>query len=141
MVFGLHGYQFGMHKPAFLRDRVQEAGGAMVAAHPYRRRYPRNQHPSPQQVEDALERASGEELFSACSAIETVNGRGKPEENSFSKMLSNYLRLPGTGGSDIHRAEHIGRACTKFHHRISSLHDLVMALNQGACEAELGYAA
>ena len=140
LVFGLHQYQFGMHKPSFLHQRVQEAGGALVAAHPYRRRYPRGIHPSPEQVDEALDRATGEELFGACQAIETLNGRGKPEENRFSQFLSQRLGLAGTGGSDVHREEHIGKACTRFHNRIASLDDLVRELNSGACEAETGYA-
>ena len=140
LVFGLHQYQFGMHKPSFLRQQVLQAGGALVAAHPYRRRYPRNRHPSPEQLDEALERASGEELFAACDAIEVVNGRGKPEENLFSQSLCQRLGLAGTGGSDIHREEHIGKACTKFHNRIACLGDLIRELNDGACEAEIGYA-
>ncbi len=141
LVFGLHQYQFGMHKVSFLRQQVLEAGGAMVAAHPYRRRYPRGRYPSREQVDEALERARGEELFGLCSAIEVVNGRGREEENQFSRALCEGLGLPGTGGSDIHREEHIGRACTRFHHRVSCLDDLVRELNQGACEAEAGYRA
>ena len=140
LVFGLHQYEFGMHKPSFLHERVQAAGGAMVAAHPYRRRYPRGKQPSPEQVDEALQRATSEELFTACHALEVVNGRGKPEENLFSRSLCERLGLAGTGGSDIHREEHIGKACTKFHNRITCLSDLVRELNTGACEAETGYA-
>ena len=69
-----------------------------------------------------------------------MNGRGKPEENQFSQSLCALLGLAGTGGSDIHREEHIGKACTRFHNRISCLEDLVRELNNGACEAEAGYA-
>ena len=139
LVFGLHQYQFGMHKSSFLHERVQEAGGSMVAAHPYRRRYPRGRCPSPEQLDDALDRASEEEVFAVCNALEVVNGRGKPEENLFSQSLCSRLGLAGTGGSDIHRQEHIGKACTKFHSRITSLEDLVRELNKGACRAETGY--
>ena len=140
LVFGLQEYVFGMHKPAFLRQVANKVGGVMIAAHPYRRRYPRGIHPSPEQVDEALDRATGEELFGACQAIETLNGRGKPEENRFSQFLSQRLGLAGTGGSDVHREEHIGKACTRFHNRIASLDDLVRELNSGACEAETGYA-
>ena len=140
LVFGLHQYQFGMHKTAFLRQQVRDAGGTMVAAHPYRRRYPKRKPGTSEQMDEALQQASVEELFSACSAIEVVNGRGRSEENLFSRTLCDRLGLAGTGGSDIHRAEHIGRACTKFHRKVSCLDDLVRELNSGACEAELGYA-
>ncbi|MCZ6865731.1 MAG: PHP domain-containing protein, partial [Chloroflexi bacterium] len=38
LAFGLKEYGFGMHKLPFLRQQVDQAGGVLVAAHPYRRR-------------------------------------------------------------------------------------------------------
>jgi hypothetical protein len=37
--YGLTEYIFGMHKSTFVKDLVDEAGGAIVVAHPYRRVY------------------------------------------------------------------------------------------------------
>ena len=37
LVFGLNRYIYGMHRVAQLAQLVAEAGGAMVAPHPYRR--------------------------------------------------------------------------------------------------------
>ena len=39
LVFGLGIYEFGMHKAEFLQAAIEKAGGAMIAAHPYRRRF------------------------------------------------------------------------------------------------------
>ena len=40
LVFGLKHYIFGLHKLAFLKaTALQQAGAAVVAAHPYRRRF------------------------------------------------------------------------------------------------------
>ena len=84
------------------------------------------------------ERAA-EELFAVCDALEVVNGRGKPEENLFSQSLCDRLGLAGTGGSDIHREEHIGKACTKFHNEYLAGR-LGPGVDPGACVAETGYA-
>ena len=139
LVFGLHEYQFGMHKTLFLHRLVRQADGVMVAAHPYRRRYPRGQAPSVEQVDQALDRACEEGLFSACHAIEVVNGRGSTLENNFSRTLCHRLGLGSTGGSDIHRPEHIGKACTWFEQKVACLDDLVRELKNGAFAAEEGY--
>ena len=37
LVYGLDRYIFGMHRAAFVRELVDDAGGAIVVAHPYRR--------------------------------------------------------------------------------------------------------
>ena len=39
LVFGLDQYEFGLHKPSFLHSVVERKGAAVVAAHPYRRRF------------------------------------------------------------------------------------------------------
>ena len=39
LVYGLDRYIFGMHRAAFVRDLVDDAGGAIVVAHPYRRTF------------------------------------------------------------------------------------------------------
>ena len=40
IAFGLDRYVYGMHRTAELARLVDEAGGALVAAHPYRRQLP-----------------------------------------------------------------------------------------------------
>ena len=39
LVYGLEEYIFGMHKSKFVKELVNEVGGAIVVAHPYRRVY------------------------------------------------------------------------------------------------------
>ncbi len=39
LIFGLDRYVFGLHKPDFLVDAVRQRNGAIIAAHPYRRRF------------------------------------------------------------------------------------------------------
>src|SRR3989337_1903653 len=57
LAFGLGRYVYGMHRSAELARLVEDAGGALIAAHPYRRQLPfhlRHSGDSPR----ALERAS-----------------------------------------------------------------------------------
>ncbi|HPZ65291.1 MAG TPA: PHP-associated domain-containing protein [Bacillota bacterium] len=43
------------------------------------------------------------------------------------------MSLPGTGGSDAHRLEEIGRSYTLFPERIATLEELVAAIKAGSC--------
>ena len=135
LVFGLHEYRFGMHKAITLRTLIEQHGGAMVAAHPYRRRYPKGRSDDLGAVDRAIGQASQETFFSMCDAIEVLNGRGSPAENSFSNTLCQRLGLEGTGGSDSHRLDQLGKACTRFHRRITCLNDIVREIRAGRLEA------
>ncbi|MCI0788248.1 MAG: PHP domain-containing protein, partial [Chloroflexi bacterium] len=76
LVFGLSQYEFGMHKPEFLRASVDQVDGVMIAAHPYRRRFLEEPAERPGVREEMLERASGDGFFRMCRGIEALNGRG-----------------------------------------------------------------
>lgn len=129
LAFGLEEYVFGMHKLSFLRQRVNQAGGVLVAAHPYRRRGLAGL--DPKDLESRLTRASQEGSFKYCDAIEGLNGRGTKDENSFSLRLGQRLGLKTTGGSDSHSTGDLGTYATRFSARVESLEDLVRELKEG----------
>ncbi len=129
LAFGLREYRFGMHRLPFLRRLVEEAGGALVAAHPYRRRG--IGEASPEQVELKLSRAAQEEGIRLCHAIEGLNGRGTREENRFSANLARRLGLKTTAGSDSHRRGDLGVCATRFTARVQSVDDLIGELKAG----------
>ena len=133
LVFGLHRYEFGVHKPGFLRGLADRQGAVLIAAHPYRRRFLKDPGQDPEAREAMLGQAAGDGFFGLCDAIETHNGRGTREENRFSSDLSGVLGLPGVAGSDAHRSEQLGTAATRFTRRIHGLEDLVAELKRGAC--------
>jgi predicted metal-dependent phosphoesterase TrpH len=132
LVFGLHRYTFGLHKPAFARQLVDREAGAIVAAHPYRRRFLEDQ---PQDRVAMLERACRDEFFRGCHAIEGMNGRGTLLENRFAQDLGRRLDIPATGGSDAHRTEQLGTAATRFQRTITNLGDLIGELRAGRFQA------
>ena len=131
LVFGLDHYVFGLHKPAFLRAAVRRKGAAVVAAHPYRRRFLEEPGKDPEARAEMLERAGGDGLFQICDAIEVFNGRGTQTENGFSVELGQMLGARTTGGSDAHRVEQMGTAATRFQRPITGLHDLIRELREG----------
>ena len=135
LVFGLERYSYGMHKPAFLRQIVERAGGVIVAAHPYRRRYLNEKADEPDAYESMLDRARADEFFSFCDAVEVLNGRATDGETSFSRNLCHSLGLGMAGGSDSHRLKDVGSVATRFYHKISSLEDLIAAIMAGRFES------
>ena len=78
IVFSLERYVFGLHKLDFLRQEVRRDGAVIIAAHPYRRRFLEEPARQPSAREEMLDRATGDEFFGICNAIESINGRAKP---------------------------------------------------------------
>ena len=131
LVFGLDRYVFGMHKPAYLRRLVDGAGGVVLAAHPYRRRYYKEKAHLPEEYQAMVERASADGIFSICDGIEGVNGRATEGETAFSLDLGSCLGMGMTGASDSHRTGHMGNVATRFRTRVCSLEDLIRELKAG----------
>ncbi len=136
LVFGLQRYEFGVHKPEFLRRLADRQGAVIIAAHPYRRRFLEDPGRDPEVREGMLGQAARDAFFGLCDAIESHNGRGTEAENRFSSDLRGMLGLPGVAGSDAHRAEQLGTAATRFTRRVRGLEDLVAELKQGVCVPE-----
>ena len=135
LVFGLHQYKFGMHKPAFLRDEADRYGAVLIAAHPYRRRFLADPGEDPEVRSEMLSRALDDDMLRLFDAVESRNGRGKESENVFSEDLRQGLVLPGTGGSDTHTLAQMGTAATRFERHISSLDELIVELRAGRMRA------
>lgn len=137
LAFGLTEYVFGMHKLPVLRAHVDRCGGALVAAHPYRRRYrtPGGDFSVP--LEQMLHRAAADDAFQRCEALETYNGRGADDENRFSRALAQRLGLPCTAGSDSHQPGDLGACTTQFDQPIHDLDGLIRELKAGRFRPQL----
>ena len=96
LVFGLDHYVFGMHKTWFLKDLVDKSGGAMLAAHPYRRRF-RPEFKNAEEYERMLQKASTNSMLAIVEGAEVNNGRGSEQENAFATELCRRLNLKGSG--------------------------------------------
>ena len=131
LVFGLHRYRFGMHKPSFLRAEADSLKAVLIAAHPYRRRFLKEPGADPNVRAEMLAKAVADPQLRLFDAIESRNGRGVDEENRFSEDLRDSLVLPGVGGSDAHRIHQVGTTATRFQRRITSLEDLIAEIRAG----------
>jgi predicted metal-dependent phosphoesterase TrpH len=134
LVFGLNRYVSGMRQLPQLTRLVAEAGGAMIAAHPYRQFAPLLR------MDDdfwtmALERAAASPAFQHVCALETINGRSTQDENLFSWQLCARLGLPAVAGSDAHEPSDIGTCATRFQRSIADVQDLVRELKAGRFHA------
>ena len=131
LVFGLHKYVFGMHRAEFVRSLVGEAGGAIIAAHPYRRQLKRGRPHTKIDYEIMLTKAYETQNLASAHGIEVLNGRGAAEENEFSQEICDRYNLAGTGGSDAHSPGDVGKCATRLMHPAHSLEALVKLLRAG----------
>ena len=130
VVFGLKEFVYGMHRLDELVGMVEAAGGAMIAAHPYRRQLP-FELTREGDWSEALARASENEAYRHVHAIETLNGRGTERQNAFSAAVCERHSLAQAAGSDAHSAVDVGTCATEFEARISGLGDLIAELKAG----------
>ena len=131
LVYGLREYIFGMHKSDFVRDLVNEAGGAMVVAHPYRRVYRENAPQDPDSYNEMVERALRNPVFGLVEAVEIKNGRGTEKENLFAEKIAERLSMPTTGASDAHKLSDIGTYATNFFDTVTALDSFIAAIKSG----------
>lgn len=115
-----------------LRAIVQQAGGFMIAAHPFRgfKTFGIGQ------LQMTVEQASQRKLFDYVDAIEIGNGKLSTEENEMARNVSEKLELPGTGGSDAHRIDEIATWVTVFDRDIENEAQLVEELHAGRFRAQ-----
>ncbi|UCG83606.1 MAG: PHP domain-containing protein [Dehalococcoidia bacterium] len=130
LVFGLTEYKFGMHHAHFIRQLVDEVGGVIIMAHPYRARVRYNTDPA-----QLLDSICYNRIFDLVDAIEVMNGRSKDNENKFALDIGYRLNLRGVGGSDAHAPSEIPTFATEFEREIESVEELIAELKAGRFRA------
>ena len=110
-----------------LREEVMNAGGFMIAAHPFRgfKTFGIGQ------LQMTVEQACQRKVFGFVDAIEVGNGKLSDDENDMARKVAETLGLPGTGGSDAHRIDEVGKWVTVFENNIGDEQELVEALKAG----------
>ena len=110
-----------------LREEVKSAGGFMIAAHPFRgfKTFGIGQ------LQMTVEHACKRKVLEFVDAIEVGNGKLSPDENDMARKVSEKLDLPGTGGSDAHRVDEVGKWLTVFEKEIQNELELVQELHAG----------
>jgi predicted metal-dependent phosphoesterase TrpH len=117
-----------------LRDEVNDAGGFMIAAHPFRgfKTFGIGQ------LQMTVEQACRRKVFEFVDAIEIGNGKLADDENDMARKVAQKLGLPGTGGSDAHRVDEVGNWLTVFEKDIQNERELVEELRAGRFTAMKG---
>ena len=145
IVLGSNGYVSGMSDARKLRQVVDELGGVMITAHPFRNYFNRppynknlvfrNGHPEP----DTAEEAAKHPLFHLVDELEVANGGCNNQENFFALDVAQQHGRCGTGGSDAHSTHGLGKCVTMFDGDIRSEKDLVEAIKAKAFKAAEGF--
>ncbi|MBI9084657.1 MAG: DUF2889 domain-containing protein [Desulfobacterales bacterium] len=127
LVYGLERNIAGVIPIADLQKEVQEAGGYMAMAHPFRGFLIFDAR----QLGLTVEKAAARKMFQWVNAIEVLNGKVTADENEFARAVAEHLGLPGLAGSDAHEAGSVGCYATEFSDAITNEADLVAALHAG----------
>lgn len=117
-----------------LREEVNDAGGFLIAAHPFRgfKTFGIGQ------LQMTVEQACRRKVFEFVDAIEIGNGKLADDENDMARKVAQKLGLPGTGGSDAHRIDEVGNWLTVFEKDIQNELELVEELQAGRFTAVKG---
>jgi predicted metal-dependent phosphoesterase TrpH len=97
-------------------DLIHAQGGVAVAAHPYR-------------VWSGL--GESNVIGRPFDGIECQNGRSTKHGNQKAAELAEFLKKPGTGGSDSHEPDSIGNAYTIFPDECANADEIMKALLAG----------
>jgi len=138
LAFGLHHHVSGMNDAVELRKAVDMARGVMISAHPFRNLFNKppynlnllfkNSEGNPGTAEEA----SAHPVFQLVDDIEVANGSNTDQENLFALDVAARLGLGGTGGSDVHSNNGLGKCITIFDGDVRGESDLIEALKAKA---------
>jgi len=131
LVFGMHENVQGIIKLQDLKQMVDDAGGYIIAAHPFRGFLIFNTSEIGLTVEKAMQRPA----LKMVHALEVLNGKVTRRENEFAGKVAKGLGMPATGGSDAHDVVGVGKYATCFETPIANEKELVEALKSGAFTA------
>ena len=109
-----------------LKREVEERDGIIIPAHPCR-----GEADARHRSKDEIEK----ELLDSICAIETRNGAMTRKSNDQAERLRKKHKLFGTGGSDAHHIDHIGRCLTVFEEEPGNEVELIAALRGGKYRA------
>ena len=141
IVVGLTQYVAGIRRAEELRRVLDDVGGYMVVAHPFRHWFApvyfrkQGKEPFTMTPEQAAERMP---VFQLVDAVEALNGANTPRENLFALRVAKALGKPVTGGSDAHSTAGIGFYCTVFEQELQTPEDMLRELHAARFHAHHG---
>jgi|TARA_B100001971_G_scaffold213685_1_gene247799 predicted metal-dependent phosphoesterase TrpH len=138
LAFGLHQSVLKVGRATELRAMVDEAGGVMVIAHPFRS-YPAlvsaHAHSTTVGPSRAIDEACSRSELGIVDALEACNGQSSRDEVGFCYAVAECLSLGGTGGSDAHATLGVGACYTEFEDHVEDERDLIRQIKDGQFKA------
>jgi hypothetical protein len=142
LAIGLKNYAPGIRRLSELRKVIDEVGGFLIVAHPFRHFFDpvhfmrQGKKPIPMVPEELAKLP----VFEFVDAIEVLNGCNTPRENVVALQVAQHLGKPGTGGSDCHSTSGIGFYCTVFENKLNSPEKMLEELHAGRFRGAHGLA-
>ncbi|KPJ49423.1 MAG: hypothetical protein AMJ38_03360 [Dehalococcoidia bacterium DG_22] len=133
IVIGLDQYLPGIRKAAELRRVVNEVGGFMFVAHPFRHFFDpiHFRRDSREPLSLSPDEAARLPIFELVDELEVANGGCTPRENYFALLVARILGKRGIGSSDAHSTHGLGCFTTVFQRPLADERDLIAQLKAG----------
>ena len=128
LVYGIGRSALEARLIADLRRLVDSLGGAMIAAHPFRRY-------SVAGVPMDAEEASRSPVLRWVDAAEVFNGLSTRPEVELAQEVLSRIGLPGVAGSDSHTPHTLGNCYTVFERPLATVQDLVKEVKASRFQA------
>ncbi|TMB65164.1 MAG: hypothetical protein E6J43_12335 [Chloroflexi bacterium] len=141
IVIGLDRYVAGIRRALELRRVLDEVGGFMIVAHPFRHffdpiHFRRDGRPPFEMTpEEAAERMP---VFKLVDEIEVANGGSTPRENQFALKVTKALGKRGIGASDCHSTQGVGYYVTVFEEELRDQEHMLEELRERRFHAAKG---
>lgn len=138
IAIGLDYHVSGIHKLSTLRKVIDRIDGILIAAHPMRNFFNRPPYNTNllykdwEKFPESIQEAAEHEVFKLVDYLEVTNGANSDTENQFTKEMSTLIGLRGTGGSDSHSKQGLGKSLTVFETPITDKASLIQQLKKGA---------
>ena len=121
LVYGLERYISGIRSARALRQAVSDAGGVMIAAHPFRNVL----YHAPRRKLPTIESLTAWEGFDLVDEVEVLNGATAELENFLALRVAGQVGFVGVAGSDAHSVQGVGRYATLFERTVDTVEQLV----------------
>ena len=144
IVVGLDRYVAGIRRAAELRRVLDEVGGFMIVAHPFRHffdpiHFRRDGRPPFEMTPE--EAAEHMQVFKLVDEIEVANGGSTPRENQFALKVAKVMGKRGIGASDCHSTQGVGYYVTVFEEELQNEEHMLGQLQARRFHAAEGLAA
>jgi predicted metal-dependent phosphoesterase TrpH len=141
LTLGLDRYVPGIRRAEELRRVVQDAGGYMIVAHPFRHVFdPAHfRRTGGEPFSMTPEQAAKLPIFELVDAVEALNGCNTLQENLYALRVAQVLGKPVTGGSDAHSDQGIGTYVTAFERELESEEQMLEELHARRFYAAYGF--